>query len=105
MKLSSVRLSVRLSVPSFGRRGGFAAVGPAAGDIDRQRRPPGAEQHGARQQMRAVTRCQLTREAEHGLVDFFINRLYTAYVGLLIICVIGEALFIDKTRLEITYNK
>ena len=56
MKLSSVRLSVRLSVPSFCRRGGFAAVGPAAGDIDRQRRPPGAEQHGARQQTRSWAR-------------------------------------------------
>jgi len=29
MKLSSVRLSVRLSVPSFGCCSGFAAVGPA----------------------------------------------------------------------------
>jgi len=57
------------------------------------RRAPSSMAHGSK------------REAEHGLVDFFINRLYTAYVGLLIICVIGEALFIDKTRLEITYNK
>jgi len=31
-----------------------------AGDIDQQRRPPSAQQHGVQQQMRAVSRCQLT---------------------------------------------
>jgi len=47
-----------------------------AGDIDRQRRPPGTQQHGAQQhgvqqEMRAVSRCRLTYEAEYRLVDIF----------------------------------
>ena len=39
MKLSSVRLSVCPSVPSFGRRGRFAALGPASGEISIDRCP------------------------------------------------------------------
>ena len=37
-----------------------------AGDMGRSRRAP--QQHGVQQLMRAVSRCQLTYEAEHGLV-------------------------------------
>jgi len=68
-----VRPSVSLSVPSFGRRTPLrqvAAVGPAGTqeisiDSGGCRAPM---QHGAQQQMRAVSRCQLTQEAEHRLV-------------------------------------
>jgi len=86
---ASVRLSVRLSVclsdcPSLSsgsrtpRCGGFAAVGPASRRhrliaVAARRRiaaataaPP--QQRGVRRPMRAVSRCQLTYEAEHRLV-------------------------------------
>ena len=47
---------------------GFAAVGPAVGNIDRllhgRRRSSTRPQHGAQQQMRAVPRLPLTYEAE-----------------------------------------
>ena len=68
-----VRPSVSLSVPSFGRRTPLrqvAAVGPAGTqeisiDSGGCRAP---KQHGTQQQMRAVSRCQLTQEAEHRFV-------------------------------------
>jgi len=65
----SVRLSVRPSVclshlSTVARRcGGFAAAGPT----DSRYRSI-AQQHGAQQQMRAVTRCQPPYEAGHALV-------------------------------------
>ena len=63
--------SVRPSVCLIIRLPHVAAAGlllwaRRAGDVDRQRRPPGAQQqhgaqlHGAQQQMRAVSRCQLS---------------------------------------------
>jgi len=63
-----VPLSVRLSVPSLDRCSSVrrvAAVGPAgmqAISIDSDGRPSATapQQHGAQQEARAVTRCQLT---------------------------------------------
>ena len=46
---------------------------------DPQRRPPGALQHGVQQQMRAVSRCRLTQEAEHRLVEIY--RQFTLTMG------------------------
>ena len=55
----SVCLSVRLSHLSTG----LLLWVRRAGDVERQRRMPmqhGAQQHGGQQQLRAVSRCQLT---------------------------------------------
>ena len=60
----------RPSRHSARRCGAFAAVERQAGDIDRQRRPSGAQQHVALQQIRAVSRCQLTWEIEDKLVKW-----------------------------------
>ena len=58
MNLSGVRPSVR---PSVSLSANFAAAARPAGDIDRLLH--GAQHRGGR--MRAVARCQRTREAEH----------------------------------------
>jgi len=42
------------------RAAGLLLGAPRQAVIDRQRQPPGARQHGAQQQTRAVSRCQLT---------------------------------------------
>jgi len=47
------------------RAAGLLLSARQAGDIGRQRRAPGAQQHGIRQQMRAMSRWQ---EVEHKLV-------------------------------------
>ena len=67
----SVRPSVCLSVCSLyrllqQRAAGLLLWARQAGDIDRQRRR-------AQQQMRAVSRCQLMKKAEHA--DFCWNRI------------------------------
>jgi len=64
MKLSSARLSV-LSHRSAAAAAGLLLWARRPGDIDRI----DCCAAGAQQQMRAVSRCQLTREAEHSLVS------------------------------------
>jgi len=54
----SVRLSVHLYRPLQQRAAGLLLGAPKAGDIDRQRQAAGAQQHGAQQQMRAMSRLQ-----------------------------------------------
>ena len=79
----AVCLSVCLSHPSTAAAacGGFAAVGPA----ERRCRSIAAadnetQQHGGQQQMRAVSRCQLTQEVEDKLVLFRkIELIYLPY--------------------------
>ena len=77
MKLSSVRPSVRLSVPSIKSSNGVRLVccsAPCVQEISINscgRRAAGA---GAQQQMRAASRCQPTEEAERRLrfiLDYF----------------------------------
>ena len=79
MKLSGVRLSVRLcpSVSLFGRRKPLRRVcccGPGGQEISID-----CHTAGAQQQMRAVSRCQLTPEAEHRLLVLIFVRTSDAY--------------------------
>jgi len=81
--LVSYRVSVRLSVPSIDSARRAAGLLPSAvrvGNIERQlRRAAGAYQQlrpgrctaGAQQQTRAVSRLQLTYEAEHRITVIF----------------------------------
>jgi len=72
---ASVRPSVCLSHHSFAARryDGFLLCARPAENIGRLRhgRRPAASapQHGTQQQTRAVSRLQLTQEAEHGLTE------------------------------------
>ena len=67
------------------RCGGFAAVGPAgrrhlsiAAVAGRRGSKPAAQHRGFQQQMRAVSRCQLTHEAEHRLVVHVLSETLAA---------------------------
>jgi len=44
-----------------------------------RRSAAGAPQHGEQQQMRAVSRCQLTQEAEHRLAICGTDNIYVRY--------------------------
>jgi len=82
----SVRPSVCLSHHSFAARryDGFLLCARPAENIGRLRhgRRPAASapQHGTQQQTRAVSRLQLTQEAEHGLVLLTCDRLKGVHV-------------------------
>ena len=73
-------VSVRLSYSSAAAAiGGFAAVGSAARRYRSIDVRPAPQKHGAQLQMRAVSRLQLTQEAEHRLVILSFIRFSVTY--------------------------